>query len=242
VAVGTKPHELANHLLEFFAGEAASVKKVNPAKFTFKVDFFFRFKECTTKVRIFQEQGGSHAIEFRRYSGDGMAFRGAYERAAEHLKPLVVLLNPPVPEAAPPALPVEVEDEEAAELNTKPLLDLLSSGAPELQADAAAMLAEVVQDDWEADRLCTAHAFDEFRRVLAVDSLTKSVAYPMAYVLSKLAERPDAAQHFTAQQELVQLIHAQVCSTVACALVQQQFAQVLATLSGHSPAFFRHVA
>jgi hypothetical protein len=225
-----RPHELANHLLEFFAQEGASVRKVNHDKFTMKVDFFIRHAVITIKVRIYRmERGGVLAAEFCRYSGDCVAFCDVYKLASEHLKPHVAVLDsakatpPAMMSGAPPALLPEHEEEEARVAALEPLLDLLSSSGP-VRADAAAVLADVVKDSRGADCLCTNRAIDEFRKLLD-DDLTISVAYPMSSMLSSLVERPEVARLF-AQQGLMQLVNKQVRATVTGTLVHQQFSQV----------------
>merc|ERR1712176_808373 len=112
-----------------------------------------------------------------------------------------------------------------------PFLDMAGRvDLPELQAESAAGLAELAQDDKSATSLCTAQAFKQFKKLL--QSSQMEIVYPTARVLLHLAHCPEAAKCF-AEEELLLLIVDKVRAVCTSPLVRQGLAQAFNVATAH---------
>lgn len=232
------PHEIGNHLLDFFTQQVVStLTKVNRVKFSFKADVFENYAMCTMKVRVFQERE-HFAIEFQRRKGDAIAFNNVFKQACRYLKsiPFSIVPNageePKMASFAPPPLPgqqVSSVDEAAAVL--APLLDIAKlTTAPRLQAEAAAGLATMAEDETLARQMCKEHIFKDVKMLFYASA--PEVDYPTARLTRLLAQQQEAATHF-AHQSFLPLMVEKVRSVTTCAKAREELASALSAAAQH---------
>lgn len=149
----TTPHEIGNSILDFFGSQrlhVASVTKVRPAKYTVRADVLEDGAMCSMKVRIYRTSVSPSycALEFRRRFGCALAFQGMYGRACRFfaarfavvgLSPTHITALTAAPMAAPLPLPVHTLHELTV-ADIEPLLEMLESLWPSLQAEAATLV------------------------------------------------------------------------------------------------------
>lgn len=143
--VAEQPCELGNRLLEFLHSTSilANITKFTAKKFAIKVEAFVENVMCTLKIRIYKS-AATYAVEFQRRAGDTVTFSQVYQKARNYLRELFTF------EAQPVALPVcspsqRVRDLDIQEADLTPLLDC-AGYCPDLQAESAVGLAELIQD------------------------------------------------------------------------------------------------
>merc|ERR1719464_483558 len=93
-----------------------------------------------------------------------------------------------------------------------------------MQAESAASLADIAQDDKQGNSLCTPEAFQVCKKLLQSDRT--DIAYPAARMLKSLATYPESAQCF-ADDNIVPMILEKVRSERTCRLVRQRLARTL---------------
>jgi len=224
----TVPFTLGNHLLELFGGKATPrlvslIIKSNFVNFSIKAHVFINSMKCTLKARIYHEEGDRYAIEFRRLSGDCVAFNRAYHEAAQYFAQHCDVLSPQTTKEhfATQRIP------SAPESIGGPLLDMVGCvEQPSLQGEAARVLADaVVQDDQFAHSLCSPPAFGELKKLLRTDSF--DVAYPAASLLSSLASRcPEAVPGIQQDDALMQGLREMMETRAADDPVRRQLSEV----------------
>jgi len=153
------PVEAGNRILSFFrTGFPAKVTKVNLGKFSIRVQAFVGFRMCDIKVKIYRQNAGCTA-EFQRRSGDTSAFQETYSSACHNLSvllPTAELLSEVtrarslLPETLTKALQ---EHRKASGAFLQPLFDMSNMTEEHLLVEAAAALAEVIEDPQIASTL-----------------------------------------------------------------------------------------
>lgn len=210
--------ECMNLLLDFFEFEVTSaVTKVCRAKFAIKVDAFDKGLLCRLKLRMYRQQTSELVVEFQRRSGDTVAFHEVYQQARLKLEPrspcteTFADVTPPIDQLEGPASVVELS----------PLVDMLAqSHTPELQAEAAAGLANIASGNPTlAIVMCSVHLFEHLPKLLQIDRI--DVAYPVACLLSLLADC-SAAQTLIVDYGMVPAMEKQIQSVQKSALVKKQ--------------------
>jgi len=171
----SKPADAGNRLLTFFDAEVdARITKINRKKLSLKVEACMTLAvACVMKIRIFQRESGSAALEFEKCSGDTVAFNCLFRKARQHLcspaglvKTAVVdevamsapLPPPPVISTCSELLNIRQQGQEEedkayghessllADIHA-PLFNIVENTQdPALQAEAATALSLVVQD------------------------------------------------------------------------------------------------
>lgn len=223
----TTPFQLGNHLLKFFSGEShspvsSSIIKVNHKKFSIKADDFIGSWKCTLKVRVYQEECAKYAIEFQRRSGDCVAFNKVYQQAAKFFQ-LHFATKVDFAEGTPEEFPKKQFKNEIQHL--PPLIDMAGRvDQPSLQAEAAMALAHIAMQDELATSLCTLETFGVSKMLMHTDCI--DIGYPIACMLSSLAQLPEAVPWFQKDDVLLQIIQKKMESQATSALVRQQLAQV----------------
>jgi hypothetical protein len=176
---GHLPFEVANKLLAFLrhAGDGCA-EEVDQENFTILAQVVLDGLYCKANIRIYQHEG-STIVEFRRWSGDGIAFSRLYRRASMHLQGRVC--DVAVPRSAKFACTEAIPSNEVVSL----LLDLVENAADiSSKAEVASILADIVQDPLMAAELRKPHACHTLRRF---DTATDfSIAFPMSQVFSRL--------------------------------------------------------
>eukprot|EP00928_Gymnodinium_smaydae_P028955 TRINITY_DN21945_c0_g1_i1.p1 TRINITY_DN21945_c0_g1~~TRINITY_DN21945_c0_g1_i1.p1 ORF type:complete len:403 (+),score=87.48 TRINITY_DN21945_c0_g1_i1:150-1358(+) len=198
-------------LLDFLAEEVdASVSKVRGEKFWIKADVFAkrgvltRYEMCSLKIRIYKAGSGigSCVVEFSRYGGNSLVFNAVFAQASKYLERFAYVEGGPTEEAAawlcaPPPLATAPDSEVAdsvapagAAAALGPVLDMAAMASqPAMQAESAAMLAELAEQSPEqADDLCTDEVLDAVRHLLRANFL--AAIFPAARLLRLLAGRP----------------------------------------------------
>jgi hypothetical protein len=236
------PAELGNCILNFLHTQvSASIEKVRPKKFWIKTSLFLesepgvmRYTMCTLKVRIYRAVDGSYAIEFMRRAGDALVFNGVFQQACQYLQQHVkVVGGADVPPPAPPMgmqipfLPDVVHEPQAV---LAPVLNMAAMKTePKLQAESAAALAEIAEQDANRlDRLCTDEVFEAVRQLLHAVHL--AVLFPLARFLLQLASCSQADVLFAKHgilQEVLCKVRREKCDT-SQTLATREMARVLA--------------
>lgn len=221
------PFILANRLLDFLDTEVvSSVTKVRRQKFTIKADVFVGSIMCTIKIRVYSASRDNYAIEFQRRRGDCVAFSNTFERVARYLAPDLCVAAVAGREELPIELPLPIPSDTLMgidEAGLQPLLDMACHN----QAEAAAALAERVQDSQAAAALCSAPVFEVLASLLQSDQV--DVAYPTARLLSRLATRKEAATLFHTKG-LLPVMQAKAKSAASHAPVRQELTAALRAL------------
>mmetsp|Transcript_42158 Transcript_42158/g.126089 ORF Transcript_42158/g.126089 Transcript_42158/m.126089 type:complete len:430 (-) Transcript_42158:194-1483(-) len=222
----SRPCDIGNALLNVLHGHV--VTKVSRKKFAIKADAFVGNAMCSLKIRVYKQELDRYAVEFQQRSGDRFAYGQVYHEVSESLEKRFaadVPTNSGKEFGAMPPPPPPVSDADAVWAQAGPLLDLVGdTGRADLQAEAAAALAEMAQDSQAAATLCTSTAFKEFKALVRSDK--PEVAYPAARLLSSMALCREAAQCFADESLLLAIID-KAHSDMHSSLVQKQFAQVL---------------
>jgi len=223
-----EPWMIGNLLLDCFAGEVVSaISKVNRVKFSFKGDVFENFAMCTMKVKVFHQEDGQFAIEFQRRQGDSIVFNNVFNKALQFLKHRLAGVSckaRSLADLSPPTLPIQlasVVDETALTA----LLDLATlTGLPSLQAEAAAALATLAEDDAQCLMLCTEHALQDV--MVLFHTSAPEVDYPTARLAHLLARRQEAAPHFAHQGFLLVMVE-KIRATTTCMPARDELARAL---------------
>eukprot|EP00440_Ansanella_granifera_P068054 gb/GFBE01073828.1/.p1 GENE.gb/GFBE01073828.1/~~gb/GFBE01073828.1/.p1 ORF type:complete len:375 (+),score=78.68 gb/GFBE01073828.1/:1-1125(+) len=187
--------EAGNRLLEILDEEAtAEIKKVNRQKFTVKAVAFWQGLTCEIKLRAYGLQGRHFAFEFQRVRGDSLAFNGLFRLIKQHLTSPCSEEVRTGPAFFPPTPPVAFVSDEAHNDSIGPLTPLIDAAfnAEDVheQAEVAAGLAAVAEDDAAARTLCTPKASAAIRKLLEVNCF--EVVCHVARLLSRLALSPGA--------------------------------------------------
>mmetsp|Transcript_46816 Transcript_46816/g.85730 ORF Transcript_46816/g.85730 Transcript_46816/m.85730 type:complete len:374 (+) Transcript_46816:71-1192(+) len=247
------PCEVANAVLDILAScTTASILKVSYVKYTVTSEVFPEATcghMCTLKVRLYDVQDAGCAVEFQRRSGDSFAFYAAYGEACRLLTqkfpgasyPACQVSWPVAPDACAlvpdedfpladeefrTGLGMALETEEALQTGLAPLLDLALCASPDLQAEAAVGLMDVMS---RSDHLeLTPETIDAIENLLKSD--TAAVAYPTLKLLEGLVQTDKARQLLNRRDGLVQNIQHMACSSGAGSLVQHHAQQVLSSL------------
>jgi hypothetical protein len=215
----SSPAECMNCLLDFFESPRsemiAEVTKVCKAKFAVKVDVFDKGSACSLKFRMYKQQSGELVVEFQRRSGDTVAFHNILQQAC---------LKSDLTCAKSSANVTPLSNQiEGSKLITEcaPLVEMLSLvDAPQLQAEAAASLANVASQELIVDNSAS-QLLKNLIDLLQIDRI--DVAYPIACLLSSLADCAGARTLLvdsglvSAMEDQIQILSAQ--KTV---LVKQQ--------------------
>jgi len=222
-----EPWIAANRLLSFLDDEAtAHIKKVNRSKFTVKLEALWQGLTCEVKVRVYRMVRSSQcAFEFQRVGGDCLAFNGLFRLVQQLLCPLK---NECVGDAGhsfspPPPPPFEKADSEFVSL--LPLIDAAQNAEDvTAQAEAAAALASVAEDERATAQLCSPRACAAIRRLLQVNRF--EVSCQVTRLLSKLALFPGAEVCFFAEG-ILHLIFDKVLGLSTGKLLQDQLAKAV---------------
>lgn len=149
---------------------------------------------CVTKARVFAKTDRDLVVEFRRCSGDAIAFAHLFEQASNHLR-LSFSLSPSAAPMLPTPHPVGAGSSDAF---LAPLVDMVSSGHEPAEAEAAAALAAVVSAG-TAGILAASMDVQKTLEKLC-ESPTVATAYPAARLASGLvssAQEPHLANELT---------------------------------------------
>lgn len=215
--------DVGNRLLDFFGVEEGfHVTKVNRTKFKIKVVALACGLVCELKVIIYRHVTDGATVEFRRESGDVVAFNDVYCRASQCLTMVrtnnredgthkKIRLN--FSQAFSGHMP-EVQD------SLEPLLQMAGCEQnPELQAQAASGLYSIAQDPQMTARLCTPVVLAVIQNLLSVHHL--AVVYPTACFLSAIAQF-QAGRQCCYDLGLPQLMRAKLHSKDTAQLAKQQ--------------------
>lgn len=177
---------------------SASFSKIRPLKFAMKATVFHEINRtlvsCVTKARVFAKTDRDLVVEFRRCSGDAIAFAHLFEQASNHLR-LSFSLSPSAAPMLPTPHPVGAGSSDAF---LAPLVDMVSSGHEPAEAEAAAALAAVVSAG-TAGILAASMDVQKTLEKLC-ESPTVATAYPAARLASGLvssAQEPHLANELT---------------------------------------------
>jgi hypothetical protein len=210
----SSPAECMNCLLDFFERETlADVTKVCKAKFAVKVDVFDRGTACSLKFRMYKQQSGELVVEFQRRSGDTIAFHHIIRQAC--------LKSDLTGTKAPADVTPMSNQSKGSKLIAEcaPLVEMLSLvDAPQLQAEAAASLANVASQDLIVDD-SVSQLLKNLNDLLQIDRI--DVAYPTACLLSALADCA-GARTVLVDSGLVSAMEEQIQSAQKTVLVKQQ--------------------
>jgi len=173
--------QAASCVYDFLRTKAsASFTKVRPRKFAMKATVFHEMNRtlvsCSLKARVFASSSGL-VVEFRRCSGDGLAFAHIFEQASAHLR-LSFSLAPAQAPLLPTPPPVPAGDASAF---LQPLVEMVSCGHAPAEAEAAAALAAVVS----ASTAGILAAYLDVQKTL--EELCESRAVETAYPAARLA-------------------------------------------------------
>jgi len=165
-------------------------------------------------------------FEFQRLKGDCISFINTYNLSAQYIensaRPIENSSN--IIHIGCLSLPTVAIDVKV-DVSFAPLLDLVGAAdAAHLQAESAALLADVSRDGIVAASLCSARNVACFKQLL--DSCQLEIAYPAALVLRNLIEQPGAGPCFT-NQDLLLSIAEKVTQCHVAVLVQRVLAEVL---------------
>jgi len=85
---GVAAPDIGNTLLDFLAStRAATITKVNQAKFSIKANVVMDGSECTVKLRMYSDDAHrALALEFQRRSGCDLVFNKFYQLVREYLE------------------------------------------------------------------------------------------------------------------------------------------------------------
>jgi len=205
-----------NCLLDFFQRETiAEVTKVCIAKFAVKVNVFDKGSMvCSLKFRMYKQRSGEVVVEFQRRSGDTVAFHNILQQACSKSELQQTCAKSPVN-----VTPLLDQPEGSVIAECAPLVEMLSLvDAPQMQAEAAASLANVARQDKIMD-LCSAPLLNSLNDLLQIDSI--DVAYPTACLLSALADCA-SARALLVGSGLISAIEDQISSAQKTLLVKQQ--------------------
>mmetsp|Transcript_26878 Transcript_26878/g.61986 ORF Transcript_26878/g.61986 Transcript_26878/m.61986 type:complete len:377 (-) Transcript_26878:169-1299(-) len=239
------PCDVVNALLDMIVSSGtASVTKVSYPKYALSVDAFPEAmcgQMCSLKVRLYDMQDAGCAVEFQRRSGDSFAFYAAYGEAcralvnkfpgASYPASEVGLTWPVVPDALA-SMDIDEDEgmfpwaaEEDFQCGLGPLLDLALCASPELQAEAAVGLMDVMgrSDNVEL----TPQTIDAIENLL--ETRTAAVAYPTLKLLTGLMQT-DKAEQILQRQALVQNIRNLSTSDCAGSLAQHHAHQLLSSI------------
>lgn len=202
VVNGASAAQIGNCMLDFLATDAgASISKVNATKFTIKAVVSIDGLTCMTKIRVYRQAVGQHAVEMQRRSGDSIAFSSLYGWAFQHFNSCMNGAGQAVEaDSQPPTFASAPEQTLGAEASVAPLLDLAKSSNEQLQAEAAQGLLQAAADANLVLQICTPQAFAVLRNLLQVACF--SIAEPLARVLCCLAALSAAQDNFIDQQLL----------------------------------------
>mmetsp|Transcript_85774 Transcript_85774/g.135473 ORF Transcript_85774/g.135473 Transcript_85774/m.135473 type:complete len:408 (-) Transcript_85774:155-1378(-) len=227
------PHEIGNLLLDFLTDKVASslVKPVNHRKFAFKADVFEQYIMATIKVRVYWKENKHFAIEFQRRRGDTLVFNSTFQnfqkaiRHATNIGLEVTLRNAQMTNSvnfAPPSLPQQ-QARELSEADLTPILDMAGQiGMDSIQAEAAAALAKLVEDDTVTLKICTTSVFQQVKTLL--QNGTTEVAYPAARFAKYLVQQQEAAP-LIVEHGILQLMLEKVQSKTTKDIVREELAQ-----------------
>jgi hypothetical protein len=206
-----RPHALMNAMLMFLREKVASdISKITRKKFAIKADVFVNNMMCTLKARAYREENSIVALEIQRRSGDIMTFSGVYQQIAKYLQAeqnFVIISGSPEAAKAPsmqaPALPPDIAAPEGQDAiaDMQPLLDMAAmTYSPTLQAEAAAAIASMAEDDKVRDALCKyPQAIEAIKIFLDTDRV--DVGYPTCKSCISLAKSADANSAFIDMSE-----------------------------------------
>jgi hypothetical protein len=187
------PSTAANHVLDFLEQEViSSITKVNHKKASIKAEVFHMNLACQMKVYIYQQECGC-AVEFQKRSGDGISFRGVYEKASEYLMQCTAS-SKSLFMSAPSAVYVSPGSSQPTE-DSVALLTEIAQQAPHLQDEIASSILGMAEEDPEMpDRLCKPEALDVLLQLLASDRF--GAAYPAARLMALLSGAPEVRSRF----------------------------------------------
>eukprot|EP00811_Abedinium_folium_P035900 NODE_8655_length_1478_cov_38.425611.p1 GENE.NODE_8655_length_1478_cov_38.425611~~NODE_8655_length_1478_cov_38.425611.p1 ORF type:complete len:393 (+),score=65.30 NODE_8655_length_1478_cov_38.425611:75-1253(+) len=215
-ALAAPVSELLEGLISVLAAEEGiSIIRVDRAKMCIKGEA----RRFVFKARIYRAADCSHAVEFRRRSGDSIAATRFFRRIASVLGWPQCKTHLVCPEDLPEMDALHVQ---GTNMLLQPLLDMAMCGSL-LQAEAADGLADAAAEPQLAKSLCTAEGFAALLHLLRHGGYATLSA--MAQVLSRVAMEPQAVGFFADErfwQALLDLIVVQgVCDTL-----HRQFAHV----------------
>ncbi|CAL1139603.1 unnamed protein product [Cladocopium goreaui] len=229
--------QAASCVYDFLRTKAsASFTKVRPRKFAMKATVFHEMNRtlvsCSLKARVFASSSGL-VVEFRRCSGDGLAFAHIFEQASAHLR-LSFSLAPAQAPLLPTPPPVPAGDASAF---LQPLVEMVSCGHAPAEAEAAAALAAVVSASTAGilaasldvqktlEELCESRAVETAYPAarLASGLVTSSCEHHLASELTFAALRGATADHLDGlvRLELAEAVRAvaQKCAFSPCEAV-----------------------
>lgn len=236
------PAQLGNILLDFLNTDVnSSIEKVRLKKFWIRANVFLksdtvRYTMCTLKLRIYKASDGSFAIEFMRRGGDALVFNRVFQQACQYLKTHVKVVGDAAGDTTPPPpfmggmqipfFPAERDEQ----MVLAPVLDMAATASqPSLQAEAAAALAELLDQGGELDRnladsLCTDQVFQAVRHLIRASDV--AVLFPLARFLLQLISSA-RADDFLTKDGLLEEILSKTSGMDSCALVAREMSQVL---------------
>lgn len=230
---GVGAAQAATCVYDFLRTKAsASFTKVRPKKFAMKATVFHEMARtlvsCLLKARIFVDPSNGLVVEFRRCSGDSLAFAHIFEQASNHLRLSFSLAPVAVPLLPRPGAPLPAGD---ASPFLQPLVDMVTCGQAPAEAEAAAALAAVVSASTAGilaasldvqktlEELCESRAVETAYPAarLASGLVASSSEHHLANELTFAALRGAAAEHLDGlvRLELAEAVRAvaQKCAT-----------------------------
>jgi hypothetical protein len=219
--------ELGNALLDFLQTEVISaIDKVKPSNFWIRSRVFIKTGPravqhtiCFLKIRIYKAAVNqkSFFVEFARRSGDALVFSTIFGQASRYLQKrmdVTTVSGNVIPPAMGgmhivPLFPIEPV--KATVLT--PLLDMAAmTSQPSLQAEAAATLADIIEQGKEgevidksvAESLCTDRVFQAVRKLICASDI--GVLYPLARFLLLICSGSAKADGFLAKDGLLEEI------------------------------------
>lgn len=184
-------------------------------KFAVKLNVFDKGSMvCSLKFRMYKQRSGELVVEFQRRSGDTVAFHSILEQACSKSESHLTCTKPPVNATQPSDQP-----EGSVIAQCTPLVEMLCFvDAPQMQAEAAASLANVASQDQIVD-VCSAPLLNTIKNLLQIDRI--DVAYPTACLLSTFAECA-SVRTLLEDSGLISAMEEQIVSAQKTLLVKQQ--------------------
>merc|ERR1712187_198666 len=239
--------DIGNKILLFLNKEVqSSISKVRQSKFWIKADVFIknsqvvRYSMCTIKIRVYKVPEGQYAVEFARRGGDAIVFSTAFQLAVAFFKDHMTVVGEAGDMTPPPPIPGfgvlpslfggadPNDDPPKPEFLLGPILDMATmTTQPALQAESAASLANIAEEEAELEGLCIAPVFDVIKQYLIFVTTTE-VGFPLANLLQRLVYCQKAAPLFTDLKFLRDIFaEAQTRAKANDALVSELLAKVL---------------
>jgi hypothetical protein len=215
---------LGNTLLDFLETDVVSeIDRVKFSNFWIRSRVFtksgpraVRYTMCFLKIRIYKAavHENSFFIEFARRSGDALVFMTIFRQASQYLQHYVTVdggdITPPPPAMGGVKIPFFPLEPIKSTVLT-PLLDMAAqTSLPSLQVEAAAALADVVDQGAEeevidkdfADSLCTPQVFQAVGKLICASNV--EVLYPLARFLHLICKGSDKADEFLVKDGLLE--------------------------------------